>query len=158
MTAIQTTGWPFCTFHHVHVIVDDMEHTQSYLNSIGIPIYDYPWRGGWTELRGLDEETFKELGYKRALIGNVHFQFMSPGQRDSPHKQIAAEFGQRVYSIGFLVSNVDAAEEELIRRGLTVLMRGRRSDGFGFTYFNTADKLGINLCIRQNARDMVNGP
>lgn len=83
---------------------------------------------------------------------------MSPGKRESPHRQVAAQVGKRVYSVGFLVSDVDAAEAELTRRGLSVLMRGRRNDGFGFTYFDTEKHLGINLCIRQDARDMVNGP
>jgi hypothetical protein len=157
MTAIQTTGWPFCAFHHVHVVVGDMDRTERFLNSIGIPIFDYPWRDGWKEMTS-SPEAFKALGYKRALIGNVHFQFMSPGSGESGHKEFVRKYGNRVYSVGFLVSSVDAAEQELLGRGLTVLNKGRRSDGFGYTYFDTFEKLGINLCIRQNADDMVNGP
>jgi len=157
MSAITTTGWPFSTFHHVNVLVDDLPATEKFLGQIGIPIFDYPWRDGWTEIT-TDPEVFKELGYKRALIGNTHFQFMGAGPSESGHKDFIKKFSKRVFSVGFLVSNVDAAEKELIGRGLKVLKKGRRSDGFGYTYFDTFDRLGINICLRQNANDMINGP
>jgi hypothetical protein len=157
MPTIDVTAWPFSTFHHVNVLVDDMPGTEAFLRQIGIPIFDYPWRDGWTEMT-TSLEVFKELGYKRALIGNVHFQFMSAGPSESSHKEFIKKFEKRVYSVGFLVSNVDTAEQELMKRGLKVLKKGRRSDGFGYTYFDTFEKLGINICLRQNAKDMINGP
>lgn len=158
MSTVEVTGYPFSTFHHVNVIVDDIGATESFLNQIGIPIFDYPWRGGWTEMTSHTPEVFKEFAYKRALIGNVHFQFMAPGPSDSDLKDFVDKFGKRVFSVGFLVSDIDTAEKELVGRGLSVLKKGRRSDGFGYTYFDTMDQLGINLTLRRNANDMLNGP
>ena len=58
--------------------------------------------------------------------------------------------GRYVFSVGFLVDDVDAAEAKGKELGLKVQQKGRHEDGWGFTYFDTADTLGINLTVRQN--------
>jgi methylmalonyl-CoA/ethylmalonyl-CoA epimerase len=143
----------FSKLHHVHIVVDDMADVDGFLRSIGIPLSDYHHPGGFTCLEGLDEAAFWKLGYKHALVGPVHLQVMSPAEEDTGHKRFAARYGRRVFSIGFVVADaaaLDAHEEKLKAQGLQVLMKGRHEDGWGFTYFDTFDALGVNLCVRCN--------
>lgn len=52
--------------------------------------------------------------------------------------------------MGFVVDDIDREETKLRAQGLKVLSSGRRADGSGFTYFDTVDKAGVVLLIRQN--------
>ena len=146
--------WPFSQFHHVHIVVPDIEAAGTYMQSIGLPIQDYGHqkRGKLKVLEGMSVEEFDELGYRFVDVGGVHVQFMSPGEMDSPHKRFIAAHGARVFSIGFVVEDVDTAEDEMRSRGLEVLIKGRHENGWGFTYFDTFETLGVNICIRQSPK------
>lgn len=154
-------AWPFAMLQHVCFYVRDMEETESFLGSFGIRLEDYPYRdhGRFLELEGLrldgdpnEEEAFWDLGYKHAMAGNVHFQVMCPGRHDTIHKRFVERHGNRAYSVGFYVGDVEHAERHLRDQGLRVVWRGRHENGLGFTYFDTFDLLGINLCVRQSPR------
>jgi methylmalonyl-CoA/ethylmalonyl-CoA epimerase len=147
--------WPLETFHHVHIIVPHMEETASFLETIGLPLrrYTHQLAGEFDVLEGITREEFRELGYRVATLGEVHLQFMSPGRMQSPHRKfIEASGGPRLFSAGFVVADIDEAEEELVRRGLQPMIRGRHQSGWGFTYFDTMMKLGLNICVRQSPR------
>jgi hypothetical protein len=58
-----------------------------------------------------------------------------------------------VYHIGFEVADCNESEKAAKALGLNVLMRGRRQDGSGFTYFDTAKQAGgVVLEIRASAK------
>ena len=144
-------SYPFNRVHHIHVIVRDMAKVDAFLRSIGIELVDYDHPGKYTLLEGNDAETLASIHYKFCRINGIDFQFMSPkDDRPSRHKTFLETRGQGVYSVGFLVDDVDAAEAKGKELGLTVQQKGRHEDGWGFTYFDTADTIGINLTVRQN--------
>lgn len=149
---MEKSQWPFSKFHHVHIIVPDIEETTKFMQEIGIPIrgYEHQLKGTFNVLDGMSVEEFDELGYKYADVGGVDVQFMSPGKMESPHSRFIEAYGPRAFSIGFVVDDIEKAEAEMISRGLSVLIKGRHENGWGFTYFDTFDKIGINICIRQS--------
>ncbi|WP_137391541.1 VOC family protein [Rhodoligotrophos defluvii] len=144
-------NYPFNRIHHIHVVVRDMAKVEAFLNTIGITLTDYEHPGNYTLLEGNEAEALAAIHYKFARINGVDLQFMSPkDDRPSRHKTFLETRGQGVYSVGFLVDDVDAAEAKGRAMGLKVEQKGRHEDGWGFTYFDTADLLGINLTVRQN--------
>jgi len=160
-TTPNALGWPFAMFQHICFYVRDMEETARFLASFGIRLVDYPYRdhGGFAQLEGLrldgnpdHEEAFWDLGYKHAMAGNVHIQVMAPGRHDTIHQRFVAQHGNRAYSVGFYIADVDEAERVLRERGLRVVWKGRHENGLGFTYFDTFERLGVNLCVRQSPR------
>jgi hypothetical protein len=48
------------------------------------------------------------------------------------------------------VPDADAADAQAGALGVDVLMRGRRPNGSGFTYFDTAARAGVVLETRQS--------
>jgi hypothetical protein len=54
-----------------------------------------------------------------------------------------------VFHIGFAVDDVAVAEREANLAGLATLTSGRRTDGSGFTYLDTASRAGVTLEVRQ---------
>jgi len=56
-----------------------------------------------------------------------------------------------VFHLGFEVPDCDQSEAEARAAGIPVLMRGRRPDRSGFTYFDTAANAGgVVLEIRKS--------
>jgi hypothetical protein len=55
-----------------------------------------------------------------------------------------------VFHVGFEVPDADAADAQAGALGVDVLMRGRRPNGSGFTYFDTAARAGVVLETRQS--------
>jgi len=141
----------FTKLHHICVVVADIDRAQRYYESAGIgPWHDYPPLHEYTELDVPDPDGFRALKYRYTLIGDQQLQLCEPGPGQTPQRRFLEEHGEGVFHIGFEVPDADAADADAARRGIGVLMRGRRVNGSGFTYFDTADQAGVVLEIRQS--------
>jgi methylmalonyl-CoA/ethylmalonyl-CoA epimerase len=143
---------PFTQVHHVCLVVADLDRAVAFYDSVGIgPWHDYPPLEQYTDLEVPDRHGFLGLRYKYADVGGLQFQLVQPGPADSPQKEFLRTKGEGVFHIGFSVDDVEAAGDQARGMGLDVLMRGRRPDGSGFTYFDTAPQAGVVLEVRQAA-------
>ena len=144
---------PFETPHHVCLIVYDVDRTVAFYESVGIgPWLDYPPLDEYTRLEVPDESAFRAMRFRACQIGPLQLQVGQPGHGDSPYRRFLDEHGEGVFHIGFVVDEVDQGEATATALGLGLLMRGRREDGSGFTYFDVADRSGgIQLSLRQGA-------
>lgn len=132
--------------HHVCIVVHDIDRTQAYYESIGIgPWQAYPPLSEYIRLAVPDEEGFKTLKYRVCNLPNIQLQLCEPGPQDSPQRRHLDTRGEGVFQLGFEVPDADAAQAE---SGLPVLMSGRRSNGTGFTYYDTQDAAGVVLLTR----------
>lgn len=151
MAANETGKGPFHTPHHICIVVRDIAKAITFYESIGIgPWLDYPPLEEFTELLTPDNDTFRKLDFKLAQVGPIQIQLGQPPEGDTYQGRFLAERGEGVFHMGFVVDDVDAAEADAVARGLEVLMRGRRENGSGFTYFKAAEKGGITLSIRKS--------
>ena len=142
---------PFAKVHHLCIVVRDIETSVRFYESVGIgPWHDYPPLAEFTELDVPDPDGFRALVYRYAWIGDFQIQLVQPGSAATPQRRFLDERGEGVFHVGFEVPAADAADAQAAALGLDVLMRGRRPDGSGFTYFDTADVAGVVLEIRQS--------
>jgi catechol 2,3-dioxygenase-like lactoylglutathione lyase family enzyme len=142
---------PFAQVHHLCIVVRDIDAAQRYYESVGIgPWHDYPPLTDFTDLRVPDRDGFLGLVYRYAWIGEFQLQLVQPGAGPTPQRRFLDEHGEGVFHIGFEVPNADAAVERAAALGVAPLMSGRRPDGSGFTYFDTAERAGVVLEIRQS--------
>jgi methylmalonyl-CoA/ethylmalonyl-CoA epimerase len=142
---------PFAKLHHLCVVVADIERAQRAYEAAGIgPWHDYPPLTNYTELEMPDEAGFFGLTYRYAWVGEQQLQLCQPGPEPTPQRRFLDTHGEGVFHVGFEVPDADAADLDAAARGLSVLMRGRRADGSGFTYFDTAVEAGVVLEIRQS--------
>lgn len=142
---------PFSKLHHLSVVVQDMEKAVKFYESIGIgPFEDYPPLTEYIKLNVPDETGFHNLKFKIAQVGDLQIQLCQPGEGKSPYKDFLEKKGEGVYHLGFVVDQVDDSEAELRKLGLKVVSSGRRADGSGFSYMDTAEKAGVTLLIRQS--------
>jgi methylmalonyl-CoA/ethylmalonyl-CoA epimerase len=137
--------------HHLSVVVKNMDEAVKFYQSVGIgPFKDYPPLTDYVKLNVQDETGFFNLKFKIAQVGGIEIQLCQPGEGKSPYKDFLEKKGEGVYHLGFVVDNVDASEAELKKLGLQVLSSGRREDGSGFSYLDTAEKAGVVLLVRQS--------
>lgn len=142
------TAPAFGRLHHLCVVVHDIDRAQAYYESVGIgPWHDYPPLHEYTELDVPEPDGFRALKYRYAWIGDQQIQLCEPGPEPTPQRRFLDEKGQGVFHVGFEVPDANAAEAEL---AAAPLMRGRRDNGSGFTYFDTAEQAGVVLEIRQS--------
>jgi catechol 2,3-dioxygenase-like lactoylglutathione lyase family enzyme len=138
----------FGRLHHLCVVVRDIDRAQAYYESLGIgPWHDYPPLAQYTELDMPDPGGFRALKYRYAWVGEQQIQLCEPGSEPTPQRRFLDERGEGVFHVGFEVPDANAAEAQV---GARPLMRGRRPDGSGFTYFDTAEAAGVILEIRQS--------
>ena len=138
----------FSRLHHICVVVHDIDRAQAFYESVGIgPWHDYPPLHEYTELDMPDPDGFRGLKYRYAWIGEQQIQLCQPGPEPTPQRRFLDEHGEGVFHVGFEVPDADAAEAQV---QAPPLMRGRRENGSGFTYFDTAGQAGVVLEIRQS--------
>jgi len=142
---------PFSNLHHLSIAVRDMDEAIRFYTSIGIgPFEDYPPLKEYTKIDVPDEVGFRNLKIKVVQIGPIQIQLIQPGEGKSLYKDFLEKKGEGVYHLGFVVDDVDHSEAELKKLGLRVISSGRREDGSGFSYLDTAGKGGVTLLIRKS--------
>ncbi len=141
----------FTKLHHISIVVRDAQKAQKYYESIGIgPWMDYPPMKEYVNINVPDENGFYNLKIKCVQIGPVQLQLVEPGEGDSLYKDHLEEKGEGVFHIGFEVNDISAIDAKIEAMGLNVLSSGRRENGSGFAYLNTASEAGVVLLVRQS--------
>jgi catechol 2,3-dioxygenase-like lactoylglutathione lyase family enzyme len=136
--------------HHICIVVPDIAAALRYYESIGIgPWHDYPPLQEYSELQMPNADGFRQLIVKYADLPGLQLQLCEPGTADTPHRRFLDSKGPGVFHVGFMVDRLEETEQIAKEAGLTPLMRGRRADGSGFTYFDTAKQAGVILEIRK---------
>lgn len=140
----------FRSLHHVCIVVANLDSAIDYYQSLGIgPWKPFPSLTAFRkELIAPDPEAFLQLKYAYAELDNVQLQLCQPPQGNTPQRRFLEERGEGVFHLGFDVPDCDEAEQSAVGAGLQVLMHGRKPDGSGFTYFQTAATAGVTLEIR----------
>jgi len=140
----------FNKLHHICIVVHDLDRARAYFESVEIgPWIEYPPLGEYSDLSVPNPDAFMKMRYQICNIGNAQLQLCQPTEQDCPQRRFLNKKGEGVFHVGFEVPDVDAAEAEGVADGLRVKMRGRRSNGSGFTYFDTTDQAGgVTLLVR----------
>jgi catechol 2,3-dioxygenase-like lactoylglutathione lyase family enzyme len=139
----------FDKLHHICIVVHDIDRAQAYYESIGIgPWEAYPPLAEYEELEVPSREGFMAMQHRICNLQSVQLQLCQPNHDPSPQRIHLDTKGEGVFHVGFEVPNADAAEAEAQRAGLSVLMRGRRQNRTGFTYYDTAANAGVILLTR----------
>lgn len=141
----------FNRLHHVCIVVRDINSAEAYYESVGVgPWLDYPPLADYTELEVPSKEGFINMKYRYCNTENIQLQLCQPSP-GTPQADFLATHGEGVFHLGFEVPDANAAEAQAVDDGVNVWMRGRRTDGSGFTYFKTPEA-GVTLEIRQSQK------
>lgn len=133
----------FTDIHHIALVVRDAEKTAAYWESLGLgPWQDYPPMTQYTQITGVEPETFHDLRFKMLDLGKIHVRLCQPGKGDSPQKRFLEEKGEGVFHISFTVPDSDRADDAAASLGAGAAVTGRRADGKGFSFYDTQKMAG----------------
>jgi catechol 2,3-dioxygenase-like lactoylglutathione lyase family enzyme len=157
----ETKNW---TFHHVGVIVEDVDKAVEYYHSLGF--IDFPNLNAaegkgptWVEITAYGQTVIKDgqplfpvkpdmkPGRIRfCRMGTVPLELIEPG---NAFQEVNGDFlksrGEGIDHIAYTVpaAHFDREVEKMKSKGLDILFSGRQSNGGGFAYFDTRKVGGI---------------
>lgn len=139
----------FNRLHHICIVVENIDRTQTYYESIGIgPWESYPPLADYTQLEVPNRDGFLAMQYRVCNLPNVQLQLCQPNNDPSPQRIFLDTKGEGIFHIGFEVPDADVAQSEAEATGLHQMMRGRRPNGSGFNYYDTQAGAGVVLLTR----------
>ncbi len=129
-------------FHHVGVVVRDLDKAVEYYQSLGIftflpevmldssTLIDY-------KVYGKTPATVQKARIKFAQFGPYVIELLSPIEGETIYKEFLNSSGEGIHHLGFRVDDFDGEVAKLREQGIPILMTGRRPNGGGFAYFDT---------------------
>lgn len=130
-------------FHHVGIIVKDMDKTIEYLEASGIgPFgmmgrdekwFNVPFKG---ELHGKPAEWTVKIS--SAKVGDIEIELLEPSGGESVLQEFLDEHGEGVHHIAYLSDNVKGDVERAVAQGAE-LLTSANLDTRGFAYLKTRE-------------------
>ena len=135
-------------FHHVAVVVKDMDKTSKRYESLGVgafrpeTILDSSAFSTY-EVYGKKSPTVDRSRFKHNDVGagKLDVEFISPIEGNPIYKDFLARHGEGLHHIAFTVDDLDAEKVQLEAKGIPCLTIVKRSTGRGFAYFDFGDCL-----------------
>lgn len=138
-------------FHHVGVIVKDMDKTVDYYQSLGIATFrpEHMFDAStFTEFKlyGKTPDAMDKHRGRFMQIGPVAYELLQPVSGESIHDEFFNDMGEGIEHIGYTVDDLEAETTRLAEKGIPAIVSGRRKDGGGYAYFDLR-KNGGNVII-----------
>jgi methylmalonyl-CoA/ethylmalonyl-CoA epimerase len=142
----------FSNFHHVSLVVKDMDKAIAHFKTLGIgPFIEPPvkpikeiWHGKPIPVGSLREVLGK--------MGEVWFQLCQPLGGDSPWQEFLDTKGEGVHHIALIVDDIEKAEAELTKKGIEIAHSARFEGGGGSCLADISKIGGILLEFIQRPR------
>jgi methylmalonyl-CoA/ethylmalonyl-CoA epimerase len=139
-------------YHHVGVIVKDMDKTIDYLTSLGIGLFHMPGGQKWVEVPFKGELRGQPAAWKvkisNARLGNSELELLQPSGGASLLQEFLDEHGEGLHHIGYITDNLERDVKILTEQGVKVLTSATTEKG-GFAYFDSSIHGGIVTELRQ---------
>jgi len=134
------------TFHHMAVVVWDMDKAVEYYQSLDIGTFQAEFmldssRFGDYEVYGKTPETVDKTRMRFVQIGSFQIELVQPSQGKPIYKEFLDNQGEGVHHMAFTVDDLDAETAKLVAKGVPVITRAKFPNGGGYAYFDTG-KIG----------------
>lgn len=128
-------------FHHVGVVVKNMDEAVEYYQALGIGPFES------LNLVQIDRRVYGKPApdvkviAKGAQMGPIGFELVQPVSGKSVQKEFLESRGEGINHIAFLVDDIEEAISIMVEAGYKVVSHAKNAGGGGIAYFDT-DKVG----------------
>jgi len=129
-------------FHHVCVIVKDIDEAVKYYEALGIGPFES------SNLVHIDRKLYGKpapTGVKNVVkatnLGPIGIELIQPVSGDSPPKRFLDRRGEGINHIAFMVDDIEEATSIMVEAGFKVISSSKNEGGGGMAFFDT-DKVG----------------
>lgn len=133
-------------FHHVSVVVRDMNKAIEYYKTLGIgPFPPFIGPSGTTPLtgktvRGKPVDYIVDLRLAEGGVGQLQFEVIQPLEGKTPVKEFLEKKGEGIHHLGFFVDDLDKETAKMAEKGFTITQTGETPE-VKWAYFD-ADAVG----------------
>ncbi len=137
-------------FHHVSVVVRDMQKAIDFYSALGIgpfpPLIGPEGKVTLTNKtsKGKPAEYQLDLRHAEGGIGDMTFELIQPLEGDTPVKEFLETKGEGVQHIGFFVDDLDKEAARLAKKGFHISQSGE-SPTVKWAYFATDMVGGVSI-------------
>ncbi len=125
-------------FHHVGIIVSDLDRAISYYSSLGAGpferlksrLVEERWLG-----RPVDRSVMK-AEVRMGRVGSLPVELIQPISGGSIWQEFLEQNGEGLHHLAFLVDDLDAAVSNAVANGAKVIREGKFADGGGLVYLS----------------------
>jgi 4-hydroxyphenylpyruvate dioxygenase-like putative hemolysin len=135
---MKPTSW---TFHHVGVVVRDLDKAMKYFQSIGIGPFTANPSEVATDRKVYGKPANIKLKGAEAQLGPIKFELIQPVEGESVQKEFLENKGEGMNHIGFIVDDLETEVRKLEKKGFSVISSGKIPPSGGFAYVGT-NKVG----------------
>jgi|TARA_Y100000031_G_C8223885_1_gene387337 4-hydroxyphenylpyruvate dioxygenase-like putative hemolysin len=128
-------------FHHVGVLVKNMDEAVEYYRGLGIgPFESFNLVQIDRKVYGKPAPNVKVIA-KGAQMGPIGFELVQPVSGKSVQKEWLKRRGEGINHLAFLVEDIEEATSIMVEAGFKVISCAKNKGGGGTAYFDT-DKIG----------------
>ena len=138
-------------FHHMAVVVRDMDKAVEYYKSLGIATFEpefmldsSTYRG--YEVYGKKSDNLDKTRMMFVQIGSFQLELVEPIEGEPIYKDFLKDHGEGTHHIAYSVDDLDKETAELTEKGIPVITRVDLASGGAFAYFDFREG-GGNLLI-----------
>jgi len=133
-------------FHHISVVVKDMNKATKFWESLGIgpfppllgPSGTVPLTGKVVRGKPMDYEV--DLRHAQGGVGDLTFEVVQPLKGATPVRDFLKKKGEGMHHIGFWVEDLEKETAKMKEKGFTIT-QGGETPNVKWAYFDT-DKVG----------------
>lgn len=136
-------------FHHIGLIVKDLDKTIKVLSDAGLGPFDPAPMKDLTEreFRGKRVRSHSEVWFTQ--LGAVNLELVQPMEGDSLQKETLTRKGEGIEHLGFFVDNLWEEVDRLVKKGYRVLASARGPEGGGWAFLQAEPDPGFYLELVQ---------
>ena len=129
-------------FHHMAVVVWDMEKAVEYYKSLGIASFQPEFILDSSqyisyEVYGKTPATIDKTRMMFVQLGPFQVELVQPLEGEPIYKEFLNSQGEGVHHIAFTVDDLDEEAAKLVGKGVSVITRAELPNDTGFAYFDT---------------------
>jgi methylmalonyl-CoA/ethylmalonyl-CoA epimerase len=142
----------FSKFHHIGIIVKDIDKAVEYFSSLGMGPFITPKLTVSDGIhRGKPSANIPEI--KQARVGGIVLEVLQPSPGDSLAREFLETHGEGVNHIGFTVKDIDEEEKKFIQKGVKIIFKQKFAEGGGCIYLDTAEAGGTLIELFSHPSD-----
>ena len=136
-------------FHHIGVVVKDLDKAIEHLTSLGIGPFESPEPpSSGTEMQVLGKPIDSKLRGSMTEVGQLKIELLQPVDGESHFSEFLRKRGEGVHHIGFVVDDIEERIAEFDSKGVNILTGGKWPGG-GFVHLETDEVGGIIIELMQ---------
>ena len=147
-------------FHHVAVIVRDMDEAVEYYQSLGIGTFQPEFMldsSTYTDYKvyGKTPDTIDKTRMRMLQIGSDSFllELVQPLEGEPIYKEFLESKGEMLHHIAYIVDDLEGETAKLAKKDIKVITRVYRdSTGAGFAYFDIRKDGSVIIELIQRAK------